>query len=220
MLIRRVSDPNQRVNDGPTEGTRFVQRRMGPPRDGMEAGGSGRARRPRRERDGDKKARGDQKGRGKPEKEIDDVANHLTDGDVLHLLRLQRAAWDPKPYEPIYAAESAAINELVENGRKLIFGEEVEEKPWVQLTRKQKRLAEVEAKLIAGGKYDISTLGLAEGSKAEEAWMGTSVRGVQINSSFTRKDREMFVEKVADVLGVKAPFCEVVDRHQSFRVLV
>jgi hypothetical protein len=124
---------------------------------------------------------------------------------VLHLLRLQRAAWDPKPYEPIYSAESTAINELVENGRKLIFGEEVEEKPWVRLTRKQKAAAEAEAQRVAGGKYEISALGLAKGSKTEEAWVGTAVRGVQTNASFLTKDRAMFMGKVASVLGVKSP---------------
>ncbi|KAF2498313.1 hypothetical protein BU16DRAFT_524447 [Lophium mytilinum] len=200
LLIRRVADPNQQYRDGPPTGPGgFAPRAPRAPREGREGGG-----RPRREKR-DRKDRDGQKGRKRPEPELIDVADHLTDGDVLHLLRLQRAAWDPKPYEPIYSAESQAINGLVETGRKLIFGEEVEEKPWIRLTKKEKRALAEEKQRVAGGKYEISALGLAKGSKKEELWMGTALRGAQTNASFTTKDRDMFLDKLSGFMGVKAP---------------
>ncbi|KAF2806655.1 uncharacterized protein BDZ99DRAFT_465450 [Mytilinidion resinicola] len=200
LLIRRLVNPNQQYrDDGPTSGAGFAPRGPRAPREGRERG-----ERPRREGRG-RKDRDDQKGRKRPEPELIDVADHLTDGDVLHLLRLQRAAWDPKPYEPIYSAESDAINSLVENGRKLIFGEEVEEKPWIRLTKKEKKALAEEKQRVAGGKYEISALGLAKGSKKEELWMGTALRGSQTNASFTTKDRDMFLGKLSGFMGIKAP---------------
>lgn len=60
----------------------------------------------------------------------------LSDGMVHNLLRLQRKEWDRVPYEPKYALNSFAANELIHLGRELFRGESPPVKVWGPLEKK------------------------------------------------------------------------------------
>jgi hypothetical protein len=60
----------------------------------------------------------------------------LSDGMVQHLLRLQRKEWDRVPYQPKYARDSFAANELIHAGRELFRGEAPPVKVWGHLEKK------------------------------------------------------------------------------------
>ncbi|KAF2831445.1 hypothetical protein CC86DRAFT_283212 [Ophiobolus disseminans] len=59
----------------------------------------------------------------------------LSDGMVKHLYRLQRKEWDRVPYEPKYAPNSFAAQELIHEGRELFKGEAPPVKIWGKLER-------------------------------------------------------------------------------------
>ena len=60
----------------------------------------------------------------------------MSDGMVRHLLRLQRGAWDRKPYEPKYAPGSFAANRLIHAGREFFRGEAPPVKIWGMLEKR------------------------------------------------------------------------------------
>ncbi|PVI08181.1 hypothetical protein DM02DRAFT_690672 [Periconia macrospinosa] len=59
--------------------------------------------------------------------------DHLSDGMLAHLARLQKKEWEKKPYEPKYAPGSLAANELIHLGRELFRGESPDVKVWGRL---------------------------------------------------------------------------------------
>jgi hypothetical protein len=64
------------------------------------------------------------------------IETTLSDGMVQHLLRLQRKEWDRKAYEPKYAPDSFAANQLIHAGREFFRGEAPPVKIWGRLERR------------------------------------------------------------------------------------
>lgn len=63
--------------------------------------------------------------------------------------------------------------------------------------------AEKQARELVGrGLYEVSELGLKDGEKREDKWVGTATRGLQTNPTYLPTSREKFLEKVSQVMGV------------------
>lgn len=63
--------------------------------------------------------------------------------------------------------------------------------------------AEKQARELVGrGPYEISELGLKDGGKREDKWVGKATRGLQTNPTYPPTSRDKFLEKVSQVMGV------------------
>ena len=119
-----VRGPNLRGRDGATPGGPAGKRKPG-------AGGNnrGNAGPKRRER-----TSGGDSTIGTTLAEVD-LGSTISDKMSQQLLRLQRKEWDRVPYEPKYAKDSFAANELIHAGREFFKGEVPPIKIWGPLEK-------------------------------------------------------------------------------------
>ncbi|CAI6272130.1 unnamed protein product [Periconia digitata] len=64
------------------------------------------------------------------------IESFVSDGLLQQLLRLQNKEWEKRPYEPKYAKDSFAANELIHAGRELFRGDAPDVKIWGRLEKK------------------------------------------------------------------------------------
>jgi len=104
-----------------------------------------------------------------------DPAETLSDGMVLHLLRLQRKEWDRTPYEPKYVLGSFAAQELIHEGRELFKGESPPVKIWGELEQRIGVVgmfgAEAHLKVRRVGDGDDKAFGQEEGVSEEKKYV-------------------------------------------------
>jgi len=119
-----VRGPNLRGRDGGKASGPGGKRRDGPA--GNRGSGGGPKRRER--------TSGGDSTIGTTLAEID-LGSTISDKMSQQLLRLQRKEWDRVPYEPKYAKDSFAANELIHAGRELFKGEVPPIKIWGPLEK-------------------------------------------------------------------------------------